>query len=58
MILDLIGSYSKLSKYNFQKRNDDDFFDKLSRKYAAIFMVICAIILSVYTLVGSPIQCW
>ena len=40
MILDLITSYSTLSKKDFSKQKDDDGFDKLSRKYSATMMVI------------------
>lgn len=58
MILDLIGSYAKLSGYSFEKQQDDNFIDKLIRKFTAIIMVLFASIVSVYQLVGQPIQCW
>ena len=58
MILDLITSYSTLSKKDFSKQKDDDSFDKLSRKYSATMMVIFASLLSIAQLVGEPIKCW
>ena len=58
MILDLISLHSTLSKASYSKRKDDDFFDKLSRKYTAIIMVIFAILLTIAQLVGSQIKCW
>ena len=58
MILEIFSSYSKLASYDFEKINNDDFFDKLSRKFSAITMIILTTILSVYQLVGKPLQCW
>jgi hypothetical protein len=58
MLLDLIGSYTKLSDYSFEKTDDDDFFDKLFRRFSAIMMFIFASLLSIAQLVGNPINCW
>jgi hypothetical protein len=40
MFLDVISSYNKLAAYDFEKLNTDDFFDKLSRKFSAIMMIV------------------
>jgi hypothetical protein len=58
MILDLIKSYATISKYQFEKYDDDGFVEKLSRKFSAIMMIVFATCLSVFQLVGKPIKCW
>lgn len=58
MVFDLISLYSKLSNFSFEKRNDDDATDRCSRKFSAIGLVIFAVVLSTYSLVGQPIKCW
>ena len=57
-ILNLIASYTRISKFRFAQNDDDDKVDKLSRKFSALLMIICAILLGTYQLVGSPIECW
>lgn len=58
MFLDIISSYKKLANYDFEKLNSDDFVDKLSRKFSAIMMVVFSGLLTVYQLVGKPLECW
>jgi len=58
MILDVLASYTKLSSYEFEKLNTDDFFDKLSRRFSAIMMILFTTILGVIQLVGKPLECW
>lgn len=50
--------YNQLSTYAFERISDDDRWDRLSRRYSAITMVIFALIISTYTFVGQPIRCW
>ena len=58
MSLILFELYSKLSGFSFVKHDDDDSIDRMSRKFSAIMMVIFAVLLSTYQLVGEPIKCW
>jgi hypothetical protein len=58
MFLDVVASYKKLADYNFEKLNTDDFFDKLSRRFSAIMMIVFTTILGVFQLVGKPLECW
>lgn len=58
MIFDLFTSYISVKSYDFEKRNNDDFYDKLSRKYSAIFLVLLSTLFSMNQLFGKPLECW
>jgi innexin len=57
-MLELIASFTKLQAFRFEANNDDDFVDKLSRRFSAVMMIIFATLLSLYQFVGQPIECW
>jgi hypothetical protein len=58
MSLKLLTLYNEFSAKNFEKNDDDDLFDKFSRKFSTIMMLIFAFVLSTAQLVGEPIKCW
>ncbi len=58
MALNLIATYTNLANYKFEKHDDDDFYDKISRKFSAIMMIIFAVLISTHQFVGQPIKCW
>ena len=58
MIFDLFTSYISVKSYDFEKRNNDDFYDKLSRKYSAILMVLLSTVFTMNQLYGKPLECW
>ncbi len=58
MEANFINRYINLSNLKFMKRNDDDFVDKMSRKFSAIMMIIFSVIVTLYQFVGKPIKCW
>ena len=58
MILSLLEGFSQLISLGYEKRNDDDFYDRLSRKYTAIFMIMWSIIVCTKQLVGTSVKCW
>lgn len=58
MILQTIKSYALLAETRLEKYDDDDFVEKLIRKFSAIMMLIFASIFGVTQLVGNTIQCW
>ena len=39
-------------------RCDDDYVDRLSRKYSVTLLVVCLVIVTTKTYVGNPIHCW
>lgn len=58
MSLRLLTLYNEFSSKNFEKNDDDDLFDKFSRKFSTIMMLVFAFVLSTAQLVGEPIKCW
>jgi hypothetical protein len=58
MVLRLLTLYTEFSAKNFEKHDDDDIFDKFSRKFSTIMMLVFAFVLSTAQLVGEPIKCW
>ncbi|XP_013415376.1 innexin unc-9 [Lingula anatina] len=47
-----------LSKAVSGLRRDDDFYDRLSHRYTALFLMVFAVLVSTQQYVGSPIICW
>lgn len=58
MATKLLTLYSQFANKSFEKHDDDDLVDKISRKFSTIMMFIFVIIVTTYELVGNPIQCW
>jgi innexin len=58
MSLRLLTLYNELSVKNFEKNDDDDLYDKCSRKFSTIMMLVFSFILSTAQFVGEPIRCW
>lgn len=58
MIIHFIDTYTRLSRYNFEKYDDDGKVEKLIRKFSAIMMIVFASLLGIAQLVGRPIECW
>ena len=38
--------------------SDDDFVDRLSRRYTPILFILFTILVSLHQYVGEPISCW
>ena len=58
MILVLFEIFLKLCTVNFEKRNDDDYYDRLSRKYSAILLIIFSTIATTNQIVEESVSCW
>ena len=39
-------------------RNDDDFFDRLTRRHTCCLLLIMALVITTHQYVGDPIHCW
>jgi hypothetical protein len=53
MEVNLVNRYLKLSEFSFMKRNDDDFFDKMIRKFSSIMMLVFSVVITLYQFVGQ-----
>ncbi len=56
MVLSLFQTFLRLSTVNFQKRNDDDGYDRLSRKYSSILLIVFSTIATTNQLVGDSVS--
>ena len=49
-------TYISSGELRFQ--NDDDFIDRLSRRYTTFFLVLFGLVVSTKQYVGEPMACW
>nr|AAF75840.1 putative gap junction protein pannexin [Girardia tigrina] len=54
----LLAFVQGLKLFSLRTRRDDDFTDRLSHHYTALFLLITSILISSKQYVGDPIHCW
>lgn len=56
MVTGFLDAITKVRQFRFQ--NDDDFIDRLSRRYSVVLLMLFTVVVSTKQYVGDPISCW
>ncbi|KAL7672261.1 hypothetical protein ACOME3_007152 [Neoechinorhynchus agilis] len=56
MVAGFLDAISKVRQLSFN--DDDDLYDRLSRRYTVVMLTLFAVIISTKQYVGDPIACW
>lgn len=56
MVAGFLDAITKVRQFRFH--NDDDFIDRLSRRYSVVLLMLFTVVVSTKQYVGDPISCW